>query len=158
MGVLRNRAFLGAVAICAILAMYFTMVVGRAIVFVETGDPIAIALGVALFVLPAVGVWWMVHEWRMGATVQRMANRLEAMGRLPMDDGERDDFGRLTEGARQAIYETARRGVEAAPEDWIAWFHVAYAYDAARDRAMARKSLRYAASLFRAEQRAAARG
>lgn len=157
MGVLRNRAFLGAVAICAILAMYFTMVVGRAIVFVETGDPIAIALGVALFVLPAIGVWWMVNEWRLGTTVQRMATRLEADGRLPMHDGERDDFGRVTEDAKTGMYEMARRGVELAPEDWAAWFHVAYAYDAARDRSMARKSLRYAASLFRAEQRAAKR-
>ncbi len=157
MGVLRNRAFLGAVAICAILAMYFTMVVGRAAVFVETGDPIAIALGVALFVLPGVGVWWMVNEWRLGTTVQRMANSLEANGRLPLQDGERDEYGRLTEDARHAIYETARRGVESAPEDWAAWFHVAYAYDAARDRSMARKSLRYAASLFRAERRASSR-
>jgi hypothetical protein len=157
MGVLRNRAFLGAVAICAILALYFTMVVGRAIVFVETGDPIAIALGVALFVLPAVGVWWMVNEWRLGTTVQRMANQLEANGRLPVQDGERDEFGRFTEDAKHDIYETARRGVEMAPEDWVAWFHVAYAYDAAHDRSMARKSLRYAASLFRAEQRASAR-
>jgi len=157
MGVLRNRAFLGAIAICAILALYFTMVVGRAIVFVETGDPIAIALGVALFVLPAIGAWWMVNEWRLGGTVQRMANQLEADGRLPVQDGERDEHGRLTDDAKNDIFETARRGVEFAPQDWAAWFHVAYAYDAARDRSMARKSLRYAASLFRAERRAAAR-
>lgn len=156
MGILRNRAFLAAVATCAIVALYFALVAGRALVFVTTGDPVAVGLGVALFVLPAVGAWWMVNEWRLGMAVQRMASRLEDEGRLPVQDGEHDAHGRLTEAARDAAFEAARRHVEQAPDDWAAWFHVAYAYDAVKDRSMARKSLRHAASLFKAEQRSQA--
>lgn len=154
MGLMRKPAFLAAVATCSILALYFALVAGRAMVFITTKDPIAVGLGLALLVLPLIGAWWMVNEWRLGATVQRMASRLEDEGRLPVHDGERDERGHLMEEAQEALFETSRRAVELAPEDWVAWFHVAYAYDAARDRAMARKSLRHAATLFRTASRA----
>lgn len=155
MGLLRRPAFLAAVATCAILSLYFALVAGRALVLITTGDPVAVGLGAALMVLPAIGAWWLLHEWRLGTTVQRMADRLEDEGRLPVHDGEQDERGRLTDDAQEAVFEVARRGVEHAPEDWAAWFHVAYAYEAAGDRGMARRSLRHAAQLFRAERAAA---
>jgi hypothetical protein len=103
--------------------------------------------------LPIVGLWWMVHEWRLGTVVQRMADVLDREGRLPIHDGETLPSGRLTDDAAEAVFEVARRGVEDRPEDWAAWFHVAYAYEASRDRPMARKALRHAADLFRSDRR-----
>ena len=153
MGLLRRPAFLAAAASSAIVGLYFALVAGRAVVFITNDDPIARALGVALLVLPAVGVWWLAHEWRTGTTVQRMADVLEGEGRLPLHDGEMDERGRLTEQSQAAVFEVARRGVDDRPEDWSAWFHVAYAYEASGDRSMARKSLRHAGELYRREQR-----
>ncbi len=109
-----------------------------------------------MFILPALGVWWLVHEWKLGATVQRMADVLDREGRLPIHDGETLPSGKLTDDAAAAVFEVAQRGVEEAPDDWAAWFHVAYAYEANRDRPMARKALRHAADLFRAERRSSA--
>ncbi len=150
MGLLRHKGFVAAVAMSAIVALYFVLVAGRALVFISMDDAVAKVLGTALLVMPVVGVWWLFHEWRLGTTVQRMADQLEAEGRLPLHDGAQDSRGKLTEEAQAAVFEVARRSVELRPDDWESWFHVAYAYDAARDRSMARKSLCHAASLYRA--------
>ncbi len=158
MGLLRNRGFLAAVATSTLVALYFVLVAGRAVVFLGTDDPIARMLGVALLLFPALGTWWLLHEWRLGTAVQRMADQLELEGRLPIHDGEQDARGRLAPQAQEAVFAEARRGVDRSPENWAAWFHVAYAYEASGDRSMARKSLRHAASLYRtsrAQQRAA---
>jgi hypothetical protein len=152
-GLLRRPAFLAAVTMCAIVALYFALVAGRALVFISTDDPVARALGAALLVLPALGVWWLIHEWSTGTVVQRMANELERQNRLPIHDGETDSRGKLTKPAQDAVFEVARRHVDAHPDDWAAWFHVAYAYDASGDRSMARKSLRHAGALFRQARR-----
>ena len=154
MGVFRNPAFLAAVAITVIVALYFVFVADFAFAFVRSDELAARGLGAALLVLPMIGAWWLYQEWRLGITVQRMANQLDREGRLPVHAGERSNTGRLTEEAAEAVYETARRDVEERPQDWSAWFHVAHAYEANRDRSAARKSLHYAADLYRAERKA----
>lgn len=154
MGLLRKRGFLAAAATSSIAALYFALVAGRAVVFIGTSDPVAKLLGIALLLFPVLGAWWLLHEWRLGTAVQRMADELEGEGRLPIHDGAQDARGRLTGEAQEAVFEVARRGVELRPEDWAAWFHVAYAYEAAGDRPMARRSLRHAASLYRASRAA----
>lgn len=155
MRLFRNGAFLAAIAMSVILAMYFALVAQFAIGFLRADDLPARALGAALLVLPFIGVWYLAHEWRLGTTVQRMADQLEREGRLPLHDGERQPNGRLTEEAAEALFEITRRGTEANPEDWSAWFHVAFAYEANRDRSMARRTLRHAADLYRRDRRTA---
>ena len=150
MRLIRQPAVLAAASMSAVLLMYFVLVANRAFILLGTPGMAARGLGVGLLILPTVGLWWMVHEWRLGTTVQRMADVLEREGRLPIHDGATLPSGRLTDDAAEAVFEVARRGVEERPEDWAAWFHVAYAYEASRDRQMARKALRHAADLFRA--------
>lgn len=154
MGIFRNPAFLAAVALTAIVALYFAFVADLAFAFIRTDEWAARGLGAALIILPMVGAWWLFHEWRLGASTQRMANRLDREGRLPIHDGETDASGKLTEDAATALFEVARRATEENPDDWAVWFHVAHAYEANRDRSMARRSMRHAADLFRAELRA----
>ncbi len=157
MGVFRNPAFLAAVAITVIVALYFVFVANYAFAFLQADELLARGLGAALLVLPLVGAWWLYQEWRLGITVQQMSSQLDREGRLPVHAGERSPSGRLTEDAAAAIYETARRDVEDTPDDWVAWFHVGYAYEANRDRPAARRALRHAADLYRADRRAARR-
>lgn len=149
MRTIRQPAFLAAVSITVLVALYFAFVAERAVLFLRSGDPIGRAIGAALLILPLIGVWYLVNEWRLGLVVQRMANRLEVEGGLPVFDGETRPSGRLTEEAARDAYETAAREVDMYPDDWGAWFRLSFAYDAAGDRGMARKSLRHAADLFR---------
>lgn len=149
MKLFRKGPFLAAVALTTLVALYFAFVAQRAVWFLQSTSVTGKALGAALIVLPLIGVWYLANEWRLGATVQAMANRLDAQDRLPLHDGARTASGRLTDEAAQAVYEVAARGVEEAPNDWAAWFHLGFAYDAAGERALARTSLRHAADLYR---------
>lgn len=149
MRLLRTPACLGAASIFAVLLLYFTLVAGQAASLLQADDGLSRALGVLAVALPAIGVVWIVRGWRLGSTVLRMADILDQEGRVPIHDGATLENGRLTDEATEAVFEVARRSVEDRPDDWRAWFHVAYAYEASGNRAMARRALRYAAHLFR---------
>jgi tetratricopeptide (TPR) repeat protein len=145
----RNPAFLAATATTVLLAIYLGLVLQRALFLVASDALIGKAIGLALLVLPIIGVWYIVQEWRLGTAVQRMSSRLEDEGRLPVFSGEVSPSGKLSDAAAEEAVEIASREVELAPKDWAAWFHIAWAYDAAGDRRQARKCLRYAAELYR---------
>ena len=149
MKLFRNSAFLAATAVTVLLVIYLGLVTQRAVLLLQSDALIAKAMGAALVLLPAIGAWYLVAEWRLGSTVQRMASSLEIEGRLPVFEGAASPTGRLSDDAAQQAVEFASREVEMAPEDWAAWFHVAWAYDAAGERSQARKCLRYAADLYR---------
>ena len=153
MKIFRNPAFLAATSVSVLLVFYLGLVTQRAVLLLGSQAFIAKAMGVLLLVLPVIGVWYIVKEWRLGTAVQRMASRLEADGRLPVFAGEASASGRLPDAAAAEAVEFASREVELAPEDWAAWFHVAWAYDAAGERSQARKCLRYAADLYRRSHR-----
>jgi tetratricopeptide (TPR) repeat protein len=150
MRLIRRPAFLAAIAITILVTLYLGLVAQRAVLFMQSPALAGKAMGVALLVLPAIGVWFLVNEWRLGTTVERMAAELERQGRLPVNEGERKPSGRLTSDAAEHAYDLAVREIELAPEDWVAWFHMAYAYEAGGQRRDARKCLRHAADLFRA--------
>ncbi len=47
---------IAAIVMCALLALYLVLTGTRAVQFVLTGEPIAVVLGIALIVLPIIGV------------------------------------------------------------------------------------------------------
>ncbi len=147
---MRRPAFMAAVATTVLAVLLLGFVTNLAWAMLQSPTAIGKVLGVLVLVIPVIALWYLVNEWRLGITVQRMASRLEAQDRLPRHDGARTAGGRLTEEAALDVYEVARRGVEMSPEDWAAWFHLAFAYDEVKEKAEARKALRHAAALFRA--------
>ena len=144
-----RRSVLGALALTGLLLVYVVAVAGRGLALVRTGEPIGIALGAAVLVLPLLGLWLIAAEWHLAVTVQRMADRLAADGALPVDDLPRTPGGRVDRAAADDAFTLARDGVDAEPGDWAAWFRLGFAYDAARDRRRARAALRAAARLYR---------
>lgn len=158
MTLLRRKGFLAAVAMTALLGLYAAYVGQRAFAFMATGEPVGVAMGIGLLVMPIIGLWWLALEWRLSAAVQRMGDELVATGRLPVPDEARGADGRVGRRAMgseelEAAFETARLEAQARPDDWDAWFQVGFAYDASGDRRMARRSLAHAASLWRAARR-----
>ena len=149
----RAVATAGAVALTALLALYVWLVAVRAVALVRTGEPVAVVMGVALLVLPLLVVGLIAREWMLALEVQRMADELAAADELPVDDLPRSPGGRIDKAAARAAFEDARDRVDADPDDWRVWYHVAFAYDAAGDRSRARESLRRAARLHRSRAR-----
>ena len=146
------KGLLGAIAVTFLLALYIWQIAGRASALVATGEPLAIGIGLGVLVIPVLAVGLIAREWHLGMTVQRMADELAAQRALPLDDLPRSPGGRIDRAAADEAFGAARRTVEGSPDSWPAWYHLAFAYDAARDRKRARSSLRTAAKLYRTQR------
>jgi len=131
----------------AVLVVYLVLVGYRGVLLLGSGDPLQVVLGVGVLLLPVVGVYVVWQEVRFGFATQRLARELDAAGRWPQEQLPTMPSGRPERAAADALFETRREEVEAAPEDWQAWFRLALAYDDARDRRRARAAMRRAIAL-----------
>lgn len=139
----------GAVVMAVLLALYVALVGWRAVQFVQTGEPVAIAMGVALIVLPVLAAWAIWRELQFGVRSQRLVERLESEGGLDLGLPVRPS-GRPERAAADAAFPEFRDAVEAEPDSWRAWLRLGLAYDAAGDRRRARRAVRKAIELERA--------
>jgi len=130
------------------LVVYFWLLASRALILIGSGEPLAVALGIGVLLLPIIGIVLVVWELRFGWQTQNLARRLAAEDRL-YDDSElpRRASGRIEREAADAHFEVIRTEVEAAPDDWRAWYRLAQAYDLSGDRKRARAAMRHAIEL-----------
>jgi hypothetical protein len=145
------RSRLVVVALVAVLTGYLVLVGWRGVLLVRDGDPVAVALGVGLLLLPLIAAYLVWREVRFGITTQRLARELHAAGRWPTEELPPAPSGRPRREAADALFARRRVEVEQHPEDWGSWFRLALAYEDARDRRRARESMRRAIDLH--EQR-----
>lgn len=138
-----------ALLMAALLALYIVLIGWRAVQFVATGEPIAVAIGIALIVLPLVGAWALGRELLFGVRSQRLVAVLDAEGALPEETLPTRASGRPLREAADEDFARFQAEVEAAPEDWRAWFRLGLAYDASGDRRRARKAIIRAIALER---------
>lgn len=131
----------------AVFAFYAATIGWRGVVAVGSGEPAAVALGLALLAVPAVGGWAVWRELRFGAAAERLAAELETVGRWPDEPLPTAPSGRPDRTAADAVFETRRAEVEAAPDDWRAWFRLGLAYEDSRDRRRARAAMQRAIAL-----------
>ena len=138
------RARSTAVLLCAAVGLLGAYMLVRAVDLASTGKPtgIALALGVVLLV---------AGEVRFGLGSERLGRRLGAEGGLADSSAlERTPSGRVSRDAADALFTERKAEVEAAPEDWRAWFRLATAYGDARDTPRGRRAMRTAIRLERA--------
>jgi hypothetical protein len=142
-----RKGLLGALLATAVLVVY-AFAIGRAVVaLLGSGSAVGIAIGVCLIVIPVLALWYIGREWWFASRVQGLANELHAQGGLPVDDLPRSPGGRIDRAAADAQFALRQADVEAAPDDWRAWFNLGFAYDASGDRRRAREALRHAVKL-----------
>lgn len=141
------RAFGGALVMTAALLVYLAVVVLRAVAFLASGQPVGIAIGVALLVLPLIGLFLLVRELDFGIRATRLTRRLAAEGPLPGDGLPRRPSGRVDRAAADAAFPAWADAAEAAPDDWRAQLRLGLAYDIAGDRRRARGAVRRAIGL-----------
>lgn len=138
---------LAALIMAVLLAVYLVLVGQRAVMFVLTGEPIAIGIGAALIILPLVGAWALVRELMFGFRTQQLVEKLEREGELPVDDLPKRASGRPLREAADAEFEIYKDAVESDETNWRDWFRLGLAYDASGDRRRARQALRTAIRL-----------
>lgn len=142
-----RKAF--ALVMAAVLALYVLLVFQRALDLVTSGEPVGIAMGVALFVFPLLGAWALVVEVTFGFRLERLVKQLDDEGGMP-EPLPATASGRADIDAALDAFPRARDDVHAHPEAWQSWLRLSMAYDAARDRRRARKAARKAIELRRA--------
>jgi cytochrome c-type biogenesis protein CcmH/NrfG len=141
------RGLIAAVLVTGLLVVYLVAVADRGVALIGSGQPIGIVLGLAVLVLPALGIVLIGREWWLAHNVQQMADELAARGDFGAEPAR--EPRKLERDVADAEFEQVRAEVEQNPQDWVAWFRLGFAYDAARDRQRARQALRTAASLYR---------
>ena len=133
-----------ALLLAALVAVYAAFIGWRGVVLVADGRPVSVLLGLAVLLLPVVGLVLTYQELRFGRSVEALGRELGEQGGLPVDDLPRRPSGRPERAAADALFQTRKAQAQAAPEDWRTWFRLALAYDAAGDRTRARRTMRRA--------------
>ena len=67
-----TKAKAGAFFIGAITLIYVGLMANQAITLIQIDSPVAKTMGVALFGLPAVGVWAIIRELKFGLQVESL--------------------------------------------------------------------------------------
>jgi cytochrome c-type biogenesis protein CcmH/NrfG len=137
-------ARIGVAVMAVLLALYIVLVGQRAWLLLVSGDPIGIAMGAALVVLPLIAVWALGRELWFGVRAEQLGRRLESEGSLPDEAVAVRPSGRVMREDADAVFPAYRAAAEANPEDWRVWYRLGVAYDAAGDRRRAREAVRTA--------------
>ncbi|MFI9229896.1 hypothetical protein [Streptomyces rimosus] len=141
------RAKITYCALAAVLVVYFVLVGSRGVLLIEQGTVLTVAFGVAVLILPFIGLWFLWHTTQFARKAGRLARELEAEGGLPVDELKRTPGGRIDRDSADEVFDRRRAETERAPEDWRTWFRLAVAYHDARDTPRARKAMQRAIAL-----------
>jgi tetratricopeptide (TPR) repeat protein len=133
---------------CVALVVYFFLLGRIAMAFITSGEPAAIGLGLALMIMPLIGIWAMVSTLRAGLAHQRLARIVRDEGlELDVSSLPRMASGRIQRDAADELFVTVREELENEPDNWRRWYRLARAYDYAGDRSRARETMKKAVEM-----------
>ncbi len=134
--------------LCAAMLLYFVLLGRLAVAMIASGRAAAVGLGLAVLIMPVIGLWAMIATLRAGFAHQKLA-RLIAEDGMELDASAlpRRPSGRIRRDAADALFATVRTEVQANPDDWRHWYRLARAYDYAGDRRRAREAMKTAVQL-----------
>ena len=127
----------------ALTIFYVLTLLGRGIILLQEPSLIAIAMGLAILVLPLVALWALFAELQFGLKAQRLSRRFIALD-IPGLDLDLRASGRATKDSANKELERIQDAVSRDPEDWSLWFQLGEAHDAAGERKNARAAIRKA--------------
>ncbi len=141
------RAKLTYFALAAALVAYFVLVGSRGVLLIEQGTLLTVSFGVAVLILPLIGLWFLWKTTQFARKAGKLATVLEAEGGLPVDELKRLPSGRIDRDSADEVFARRRAETEDTPNDWRCWFRLAVAYHDARDTPRARKAMQRAIAL-----------
>lgn len=136
------------IAVLVLVLVFYAVLLGyKGLALLGSGVLEGQLLGLAVLVVPLLGLYLVWREIDFGRRTAVLARTLDAEGGLPVDDLPRRPSGRLDRAAADGLFAQMRQETEASPGDWRSWFRLALAYDAAGDRSRARAAARHAIEL-----------
>jgi hypothetical protein len=133
---------------CVAMLAYFVLLGRMAVALIGSGRGAAVGLGLAVLIMPFIGLWVMVATLRSGFAHQKLARLIAADG-MELDTSAlpRRPSGRIERDAADELFATVRTEVETDPDDWRRWYRLARAYDYSGDRRRAREAMKTAVQL-----------
>jgi hypothetical protein len=131
----------------AVLVFYFVLVGSRGVMLIQSGTIVTVTFGVAVLVLPVIGLWFLWKNTQFVRRANALAAELDAEGGLPVDELKRTPGGRIDRDSADEVFTKRKAETEASPDDWRSWFRLAIAYHDARDTPRARKAMQRAIAL-----------
>lgn len=148
-----TRVVAAIAAIVVALSFYFVLLGQRGIALIQDGRAVPVVLGIAVLVLPLLGVWMVVATIRSGLSHQHLARRIHDEGlELDVADLPRRPSGRIERDAADALFAQVKQEWESDPDNWRSSYRLARAYDYAGDRGRARETMRRAVALEKHER------
>ncbi|MEV5008142.1 hypothetical protein ACIQFZ_36135 [Streptomyces sp. NPDC093064] len=141
------RAKITYLVTAAVLVFYFVLVGSRGVMLIQYGTPVTVAFGIAVLILPLIGLWFLWKNTQFVRRANQLAAELDAEGGLPVDELARTPSGRVDRDSADQVFARRKAETEAAPDDWRTWFRLAVAYHDARDTPRARKAMQRAIAL-----------
>ena len=136
------------VVMCLAMLAYFVLLGRMAVAMIGSGRGPAVGLGVAVLIMPVIGLWAMIATLRAGFAHQKLARLIAEHGmELDVSALPRRPSGRFQRDAADALFAAVRTEVEGDPDDWRRWYRLARAYDYAGDRRRAREAMKTAVEL-----------
>jgi len=136
------------VFMCVAMLAYFVLLGRMAVAMIGSGRAAAVGLGVAVLIMPVIGLWAMIATLRAGFAHQKLARLIAEDGmELDVSALPRRPSGRFQRDAADALFAAVRTEVEGDPDDWRRWYRLARAYDYAGDRRRAREAMKTAVEL-----------
>lgn len=140
---------IGVFVIGAALVLYFVLMGQKSILFIASGDPVGIAMGIALIVLPLIGAWALVREIQFGIQAEKLGTQLNSEGGMPQAETELTPSGRIAKADAEPIIQRYAADAAASSDDWRAHYRLGVVQDASGRRKDARASIRAAIQIAR---------
>lgn len=137
---------LGVAVMAIALALYIVLAGQRALMLLSSGEPVAIVMGIALIVLPLIGLWALMRELVFGLSADRLGRRLAREGGMPEDQVDFSASGRPVKTQVVPLLPKYERAA-AESSDWRDHYRLGVVRDAAGRRREARASIRRAIQL-----------
>ena len=127
--------------------VYVGLLANTGITLLKINDPIAIGMGVLILVFPVFALWLTIAEYRFGWQLEKLSKQIEDSGNYPVFEFEFRPSGRPTKESANMVFVEYAKKVAADEGNYLLWFALGLAYDAAGDRRRARASMRRALKL-----------
>lgn len=128
-----------ALILSSILGVYLLFTASRGLDLLKVDDPAVKALGLAVLVLPILGVILVVREIRFGKLSYVMGQLIDT-AYLPQTG--------LSEEEKTAFLESAIEKTKSDMKNWQSWYSVALGYDLVNQRKLAREAMQHSVELY----------
>lgn len=137
-------------AIMGVLTLvYLALLANTGFKLVAMESAVAKAMGALILLFPILAIWLTFMEFRFAVQLEKLTDKISAEGNFPDLAFEYRPSGRATKASAAVVFEEYAKKVAADEGNYLNWFALGIAYDAAGDRRRARAAMRRALKLSR---------